>query len=103
MMIAAVKPHLTSEIENKALSAAITTSQAAMMPVPPPKQPPWTSASVGTGERSSRLTASAVAREALMFSALDDFATASIHLRSAPAWKCRPLPLMTITRRPAKS
>ena len=39
-MIAAVSPHLTSEIENMALSAAITTSQAAMMPVPPPKQPP---------------------------------------------------------------
>ena len=37
-MIAAVRPQRTSAIENVALSAAITTSQAATRPVPPPKQ-----------------------------------------------------------------
>ena len=51
MMIAAVRPQRTSVIENSALSAAITTSQAEMMPVPPPKQPPCTSATVGIGSR----------------------------------------------------
>ncbi len=40
MMIAAVRPQRTSVIENSALSAAMTTSQAAITPVPPPKQPP---------------------------------------------------------------
>ena len=48
-MIAAVSPQRTSAIENIALSAAITTSQAATRPVPPPKQPPCTSAIIGTG------------------------------------------------------
>ena len=52
--MAAVSPHRTSVIENTALSAAITTSHAEMTPVPPPKQPPWTSATVGTGSRLSR-------------------------------------------------
>ena len=54
MIIAAVSPHRTSVIENTALSAAMTTSHAEMTPVPPPKQPPWTSATVGTGSRLSR-------------------------------------------------
>jgi hypothetical protein len=40
MMIAAVSPQRTSAIENIALSAAITTSHAAISPVPPPKQEP---------------------------------------------------------------
>ena len=99
-MIAAVRPQRTSAIENMALSAAITTSQAATTPVPPPKQPPWTSAMVGTGTWLSRATASAVARDTRTFSAADEVRTASIHFRSAPAWKCRPLPLMTTARRP---
>jgi hypothetical protein len=58
MMIAAVSPQRTSVIENSALSAAITTSQADITPVPPPKQPPCTSATVGIGNRFSRCTAS---------------------------------------------
>ena len=99
-MIAAVSPQRTSAIENMALSAAITTSQAAARPVPPPKQPPWISATVGTGTRLSRATASAVARETRTFSSADEVRTASIHFRSAPAWKCLPLPLMTTARRP---
>ena len=70
-MIAAVRPQRTSAIENMALSAAITTSQAATRPVPPPKQPPWTSAMVGTGTWFSRSTASAVARETRTFSSAD--------------------------------
>ena len=98
MMIAAVTPQRTSAMEKIALSAAITTSQAAMRPVPPPKQPPCTSATVGIGATLSRRTASAVLREMRMFSSGDDRLTASSHFRSAPAWKCRPLPLMTTAR-----
>ena len=49
MMIAAVRPQRTSAMEKLASSAAITTSQAASSPVPPPKQAPCTSAMVGTG------------------------------------------------------
>ena len=44
------------------------------MPVPPPKQPPCTSATVGTGATLSRCTASAVARETRRFSSGDDVA-----------------------------
>src|SRR6516225_2429390 len=54
MTIAAVKPQRTSAIENTALSAAITMSHAAAMPMPPPKQAPCTKARVGTGRRFSR-------------------------------------------------
>src|SRR2546430_2098344 len=64
MIIEACSPQRTSAIENTALSAAITMSHAAIMPVPPPKQPPCTSATVGTGATSSRCTASAGARRA---------------------------------------
>ena len=42
------------------------------MPVPPPKQPPCTSATVGTGAALSRCTASAVARETRTFSSGDE-------------------------------
>ena len=66
MMIAAVRPQRTSVIENSALSAAITTSQAEMIPVPPPKQPPCTNATVGIGSVLSRCTASKVARHRLV-------------------------------------
>ena len=69
--MAAVSPHRTSVMENMALSAAMTMSQAATMPVPPPKQAPCTSATTGTGSRFSRSTASAVARETASFSAND--------------------------------
>ena len=85
MMIAAVSPHRTSVMEKTALSAAITTSQAEITPVPPPKQPPWTSATVGIGSRFKRCTASNVAFEAASFSAGDCGRTALIHFRSAPA------------------
>src|SRR5438477_1354211 len=71
MMIAAVSPQRTSVIENTALSAAITTSHAEITPVPPPKQPPCTSATVGIGNLLSRCTASRVARETASFSADD--------------------------------
>ena len=100
-MMAAVSPQRTSAMEKTALSAAIATSQAATMPVPPPKQPPCTSATVGTAAVLSRPTASAVARETRTFSSGEDFRTASIHFRSAPAWKWRPLPVRTIARNPA--
>ena len=85
MMIAAVSPQRTSVIEKIALSAAITTSQAEITPVPPPKQPPCTSATVGIGKRFSRCTASNVARDAASFSSGDRGLTALIHFRSAPA------------------
>src|SRR6185437_110984 len=98
MMIAAVKPQRTSVIENSVLSAAITTSQAEMMPVPPPKQPPCTSATVGIGRQFSRCTASKVARDTVSFSSGDFGRTELIHFRSAPAWKCLPLPFSTTTR-----
>jgi len=62
-----VSPQRASVIENSALSAAITTSQAETMPVPPPKQPPCTSATVGIGNRFSRCTASNVAFETASF------------------------------------
>src|SRR5262249_44221580 len=65
-------------------------SHAAAMPVPPPKHAPWTSATVGTAKALSRRTASVVAREARRFSSGDPMRTASIHRRSAPAWKCLP-------------
>ena len=65
-------------IENSALSAATTTSQAAMMPVPPPKHAPWTSATVGTGAAVSRRIASAVARDTRRFSAREASRTAPI-------------------------
>src|SRR5258708_8574262 len=84
MRIAAVSPQRTSVIENSALSAAITTSQAEITPVPPPKQPPWTSATVGIGRRLSRCTASNVARDTVSFSAADFGRTPLIHFRSAP-------------------
>jgi hypothetical protein len=69
-----------------------------MMPVPPPKQPPCTSATVGIGNRFSRCTASNVACETASFSCADFGRTALIHFRSAPAWKWLPLPLRTTTR-----
>ncbi len=98
--MAAVSPQRTSAMEKMALSAAITTSQAATMPVPPPKQPPCTSATVGTGRRLRRSTASAVARLTRTFSSSDWRLTVSIHFRSAPAWKCLPLPLSTHDAQP---
>ena len=98
-MIAAVRPQRTSVIENSALSAAITTSQAEITPVPPPKQPPCTSATVGIGSVFSRCTASNVARDTASFSSVDFGRTPLIHFRSAPAWKCLPLPFSTTTRR----
>ena len=67
--------------------------------VPPPKQPPWIKARVGTGQVSSRRIASAVRRLTLSFSAGDWLATPVIHERSAPAWKCLPLPRSTTMRR----
>ena len=67
------------------LTAAITTSQAEITPVPPPKQPPCTSATVGIGSVLSRCTASKVARDTASFSAGDCGRTALIHFRSAPA------------------
>ena len=85
VVIAAVSPQRTSVIEKIALSAAITTSQAEMTPVPPPKQPPCTSATVGIGKRFNRCTASKVARETAPFSAGDFGRTPLIHFRSAPA------------------
>ena len=99
-MIEACRPQRTSAIENTELSAASTTSQAATIPVPPPKQPPCTSATVGTGAMLSRCTASAVARETRRFSSGEERRTALIHFRSAPAWKCLPLPLSTTARKP---
>ena len=99
-MIAAVRPQRTSAMEKLASSAAITTSQAAMSPVPPPKQAPCTSATVGTGAALSRQIACAVARESAILSSREAARTASIHFRSAPAWKCLPRPLMTTARRP---
>ena len=71
---AAVSPQRTSAIENSALSAATTTSQAAMMPVPPPKQAPCTSATVGAGDAFSRRIASAVARDTRTFSSREALA-----------------------------
>src|ERR1700743_1039474 len=67
VIIGGVRPQRTSVIENSALSAAITTSQAEMMPVPPPKQPPCTSATVGIGSVVRRCTASKVARHTPVF------------------------------------
>ena len=61
-MMPAIRPQRVSLMEKIASSLATTTSHAAAMPVPPPKQPPWISASVGTGQVSSRRTASAVSR-----------------------------------------
>ena len=90
--MAAVRPQRTSAIEKMASSAAITMSQAAMTPVPPPKHPPCTSATVGTGNRLSRSTAAAVALLARSFSSSEPAASPLTQLRSAPAWKCRPLP-----------
>src|SRR5438128_1220150 len=98
-MIPAISPQRVSLMEKIASSLATTTSQAATKPVPPPKQPPCTSASVGTGKVSSRRTVSPVARETRSFSAGEVFATSLIHLRSTPAWKCLPLPRSTTSRR----
>ena len=102
-MIPAISPQRVSAIENSALSAATTTSHAATIPVPPPKQPPCTSATVGTGSSFSRRTASAVAREARSFSSPDSPATRRIHFRSAPAWKCFPAPRSTTARTPPRA
>ena len=105
-MMAAVSPQRTSEIENTASSAAMTTSQAAIIPVPPPKQPPCTSATVGTGSRLRRSTASAVARLTRSFSATEASAHLPDPFEIGPAWKCRPLPLSNTARssgRAAKS
>ena len=102
MMMAAVRPQRTSAMEKLASSAAITTSQAAMNPVPPPKQAPCTSATVGTGAALSRQIACAVAREMGDILLARGGAHRGIHLRSAPAWKCRPRPLMTTARKPAR-
>ena len=99
-MMPAIRPHRVSAMEKIASSEATTTSQAAAMPVPPPKQPPWISASVGTGQVSSRRIASAVSRLTVSFSAGDCLATPLIQARSAPAWKWRPLPRSTAMRRP---
>ena len=100
-MMPAIRPQRVSLIEKIASSEATTTSQAAAMPVPPPKQPPWISARVGTGQVSSRRIASAVSRLTCSFSAGDCFATPLIQARSAPAWKCLPLPRSTTMRSPA--
>ena len=74
-------------------------SQAATMPVPPPKQAPCTSATVGTGNWFSRCTASAVAREARKLSSGEEARTVSSHLRSAPAWKFLPAPVSSTARK----
>jgi hypothetical protein len=47
----------------------------------------------------SRCTASNVARDTVSFSAADFGRMPLIHFKSAPAWKCRPLPFRTTTRR----
>ena len=97
-MITGLMPQRVSEIENSALSAAITTSQAAAIPVPPPKQPPWINATVGTGRVLRSHTAFAVRSEASRLAAAPCGRTASSQPRSAPAWKCLPLPASTTTR-----
>jgi len=85
-------------IEKIAVSSAITMSQAAAMPVPPPKQPPWTSAIVGFGISVRSCTASVVRRETAMLSSGERLRSEAIQARSAPAWKCRPSPRITTTR-----
>jgi hypothetical protein len=84
-MMPAIRPQRVSLMEKSASVEATTTSQAAAMPVPPPKQPPWISARVGTGQVSSRRIASAVTRLACSISAGERAATALIQVRSAPA------------------
>ena len=54
-----------------ASSDASTMSQAAIMPVPPPKQPPWTSAIVGFGNSFSPRIAFVVFIEIRRFSSAD--------------------------------
>src|SRR5215471_9762059 len=60
-------------------------SQAAIIPMPPPKEAPWTSATVGIGSILSRWMASAVMREACKLSCGDNRRTVSSQLMSAPA------------------
>src|SRR5262249_38071708 len=55
-------------------------------------------ATVGTGRRLSRSMAWAVARLTRMFSCAEALATDRTQARSAPAWKCLPLPLMSSAR-----
>src|SRR5262252_7842295 len=69
----------------KGIVAAITISQAAIIPVPPPKQAPCTSATVGIGSILSRWIVSAVMREACKLSCGDERRTVSSQLMSAPA------------------
>ena len=103
MMMPATIPHRTSAMENIASSEAMTMSQAAAIPVPPPKHPPWISATVGFGQASRNRTASMVRCEASMLAASSPVRTSLSQLRSAPAWKCRPLPRITTTRTEASS
>ncbi len=46
-MTAGTSPSFTSEKANVALLDAMTTSQAAKRPVPPPRAAPWTAATTG--------------------------------------------------------
>ncbi len=94
----AVSPQRASEIEKIALASASTMSQAEAMPVPPPKQPPCTSAIVGLGSAVSAWMARAVRSEMAMFAAALSLLIDCTQARSAPAWKCRPAPRSTITR-----
>src|SRR5258706_603817 len=50
-------------------------------------------------DRKVQALVSAVACDARIFSSDEARRTESIHFRSAPAWKCLPLPLRTTTRR----
>ena len=84
-MMPAISPQRVSEMEKIASSAAIATSHTATKPVPPPKHPPWTSATVGTGNVLRRCVASAVAREIRTFSSSDRLPTSRSQVRSAPA------------------
>ena len=83
---------------NRASSEAITMSQAAAYPAPPPKQAFCTNAMVGLLHSSSALMAAVLNLDAASLTLGSAVASSLNQFTSAPAEKCLPAPLRRTAR-----
>ena len=94
-MTAGAMPSFTSLKARRALSAAMTMSQTAIKPTPPPIAVPLTRATTGQGKLLMVSKRSARRSESVKFCSCVNVADAFIILRSAPALNDGPSPVRT--------
>ena len=78
--------------------SAITTSDTAHRPIPPPRAAPWTRAMTGTGQVSIVSNMSAIAMASCSLPSASSAIAARIQARSAPAQNDWPSPVRTTAR-----